>query len=117
MGSILATTSSQHVYELRRRKDHRARLCKFSCAVLHDRLSNGRMKAPPNILKFRLNGFPLDALDQKRMRRLRRTSDQMGVPIPDLIWEIVGQMIDAWIAEAELPHKIVKFPVAGRSRG
>jgi hypothetical protein len=85
--------------------------------MLHDWLSNGRMKTPPNIVKFRLNGFPLDALDQKRMRRLRRTSDQMGVPIPDLIWEIVGQMIDAWIAEAELPHKIVKFPVAGRSGG
>ena len=89
----------------------------FSCAVLHNWLSNGRMKAPPNIVKLRLDGFPLDALDQKRMRRLRRTSDQMGVPIPDLIREIVGQMIDAWIAEAELPHKIVKFPVAGRSRG
>ena len=75
------------------------------------------MKAPPNILKFRLNGFPLDALDQKRMRRLRRTSDQMGVPIPDLISEILGQMIDAWIAEAELPNKIVKFPASVRACG
>jgi hypothetical protein len=72
------------------------------------------MKAPPNIVKFRPNGFPLDALDQERMRRLRRTSDQMGVPIPHLIREIVDQMIDAWIAEAELPRKIVTFPVAGR---
>ena len=72
------------------------------------------MKPPPNLVKFRLNGFPLDALDQQRMRRLRRTSDQMGVPIPDLIRQIVGQMIDACIAEAELPNKIVKFPAAGR---
>jgi hypothetical protein len=67
------------------------------------------MKTPLNIVKFRLNGFPLDALDQKRMRRLRRTSDRMGVPIPDLILGILGQMIDVWIAEAELPNKIVKF--------
>jgi hypothetical protein len=70
------------------------------------------MKPPPNIVKFRLNGFALDALDQKRMRRLRRTSDRMGVPIPDLISEILRKMIDVWIAEAELPNKIVKFPAA-----
>ena len=70
------------------------------------------MKPPPNIVKFRLNGFALDALDQKRMRLLRRTSDRMGVPIPDLISEILRKMIDVWIAEAELPNKIVKFPAA-----
>jgi hypothetical protein len=72
------------------------------------------MRTPPNVAKFRLAGFPLDALDQKRMRSLRRTSDQTGVPIPDLISEIVGQMIEIWLAEDELPNKIVKFPAAGR---
>jgi len=78
---------------------------------------NVHMKNPPNLVKFRLNGVPLDALDQKRMRRLRRTSDRMGVPIPDLISEIFGQMIDVWIAEAELPNKIVKFPASVRACG
>jgi len=72
------------------------------------------MKNPQNIVKLRLDGFPLDALDQKRMRGLRRMSDRMGVPIPDLIREILGQIIDACIAEAELPNKIVKFPAAAR---
>ena len=72
------------------------------------------MKTPPNILKFRLNGFPLDALDQKRMRRLRQASDRTGVPIPDLISEAVDQVMEAWLAEAELPNKIVKFPAAAR---
>ena len=72
------------------------------------------MKPPPNIVKFRLNGFALDALDQKRMRRLRKTSDRMGVPIPDLIHEILRKMVDTWIAEAELPNNIVKFPAAAR---
>ncbi len=94
--------------------EHKGEFAKFFLRCVAHRLSDGPMKAPPNIVKFRLNGFPLDALDQKRMRRLRRTSDQMGVPIPDLIRGIVGQIIDAWIAEAELPHKIVKFPAAGR---
>jgi hypothetical protein len=72
------------------------------------------MKTPPNVVKFRLAGFPVDALDQKRMRRLRKASDRMGVPIPDLIHEILGQMIDSCMAEAELPNKIVKFPAAAR---
>jgi len=70
------------------------------------------MRTLPNVVKFRLAGFPVDALDQKRIRRLRRTSDRTGVPIPDLISEIVGHVI--WLAEAELPNKIVKFPAAGR---
>ena len=78
---------------------------------------NVHMKKTPNLVKFRLNGFPLDALDQKRMRRLRRISDRMGVPIPDLISEILRKMIDAWIAEAELPNKIVKFPASVRACG
>ena len=73
------------------------------------------MKPLPNIVKFRLDGFPLYALDQTRMRRLRRMSDRTGVPIPDLIREILGQTVDAWIAEAELPEKVVKFP-APRTR-
>jgi hypothetical protein len=70
------------------------------------------MNPPPNIVKFRLDGFPLDALDQKRMRRLRRTSDRTGKPIPDLISEVLDRTVEAWIAEAELPNKIVKFPAA-----
>jgi hypothetical protein len=80
-------------------------LCSFTRAVI-----TRAMKNPPNIVKLRLDGFPLDALDQKRMRRLRRTSDRIGLPIPDLIREILGQIIDTCIAEAELPTKIVKFP-------
>jgi hypothetical protein len=36
------------------------------------------------------------------MRRLRKTSDRMGVPIPDLLHE----MIVALTAEAELPNKM-----------
>jgi hypothetical protein len=35
---------------------------------------------------------------------------ESACPIPDLIRQILGQIIDACIAEAELPNKIVKFP-------
>ena len=67
---------------------------------------------PPNIVKLRLDGFPLDALDQERMRRLRIASDRTGVPIPKLIREVLDETVEAWKAEAELPNKIVKFPAA-----
>ena len=72
------------------------------------------MNPPPNIVKFRLDGFPLDTLDQKRIRYLRITSDRTGVPIPELIRKALDQTIDAWTAEAELPNKIVKFPATAR---
>ena len=72
------------------------------------------MKTPSNILKLHLDGFPLDALDQKRMRQLRKLSDRVGVPIPKLIRKAIDQAIESWIAEAELPSKIVSFPATAR---
>jgi hypothetical protein len=68
------------------------------------------MKAPPNIKPFLLDGIPLNGIDQKRMRRLRKSSDRTGVPIPDLISEGIDLMIAADKARQELPSKIVKFP-------
>ena len=76
--------------------------------------SKKQINRPRNVVKFRLAGFPMDALDQKRMRRLRRISDRTGVPIPDLISEAVDQVAEAWLAQAELPNKIVQFPAAAR---
>jgi hypothetical protein len=68
------------------------------------------MKAPQNIEPFLLDGIPLNGIDQRRMRRLRKSSDQTGVPIPDLISEGIDLMIAADKARRELPSKIVKFP-------
>jgi hypothetical protein len=68
------------------------------------------MKAPQNVEPFLLDGIPLNGIDQKRMRRLRKSSDQTGVPIPDLISEGIDLMIAADKARRELPSKIVKFP-------
>jgi hypothetical protein len=68
------------------------------------------MKAPQNIEPFLLEGIPLNGIDQRRMRRLRKSSDQTGMPIPDLISEGIDLMIAADKARRELPSKIVKFP-------
>jgi hypothetical protein len=91
---------------------------KFSRALAANSESSNEKKkqtqTPPNLVKFRLAGFPLDVLDQKRMRRLRKTSDRTGLPIPDLITEAVDQVAEAWLAKAELPNKIVKFPTAAQ---
>jgi hypothetical protein len=68
------------------------------------------MKAPQNIEPFLLDGIRLDGIDQKRMRRLRKSSDRTGLPIPDLISKGIDLMIAADKARRELPGKIVKFP-------
>jgi hypothetical protein len=73
-----------------------------------------RVMNPQNVVKIRMNGFALDALDQEQMRCLRITSDETGVPIPKLISQALNQVIEAWMAEAELPKKIVKFPVGAQ---
>jgi hypothetical protein len=78
------------------------------------RRTSTRVMNPQNVVKIRMNGFALDALDQEQMRCLRRTSDETGVPIPNLISRALNRVIEAWMAEAELPKKIVKFPVGAR---
>ena len=67
--------------------------------------------------KFRPIRQLFNALDQTRMRGLRKMSDRIGVPIPDLMSEILRKMVDGWIAEAKLPNKIVKFLAAARFFG
>ena len=68
------------------------------------------MRAPPNVEPFLLHGIPLNGIDQKRMRRLRKSSDRTGVPIAALISEGIDLLIAADKARRELPRKIVKFP-------
>jgi hypothetical protein len=72
---------------------------------------NKKKKSHAKVVKLRLGGFPLDALDQKGMRRLRRASDETGVPIHDLVNHAIDKVIETRSAEAELPNKVVKFPV------
>jgi hypothetical protein len=77
------------------------------------------MKTSPNIVTFLLDGdsrIPLNTIDQKRMRELRRHADTLGKTVPELIHDIVEQGFARAIAEMkaqkELQNKIVKFPAA-----
>jgi len=70
-------------------------------------------------VKFLLDGdsrIPLDAIDQKRMRELRRHADTLGKTVPELIRDLVeqgfGRAIAEMRAQKELQNKIVKFPVS-----
>lgn len=70
-------------------------------------------------MKFLLDGdsrIPLDAIDQKRMRELRRHADTLGKTVPELIRDLVeqgfGRAIAEMKAQKELRNKIVKFPVS-----
>ena len=77
------------------------------------------MKTSPNVVKFLLDGdsrIPLDAIDQKRMRALRRHADTLGKTVPELIRDLVeqgfGRAIAEMKAQKELRNKIVKFPAS-----
>lgn len=77
------------------------------------------MKTSPNVVKFLLDGdsrIPLDAIDQKRMRELRRHADTLGKTVPELIRDLVeqgfGRAIAEMKAQKELRNKIVKFPAS-----
>ena len=77
------------------------------------------MKTSANVVKFLLDGdsrIPLDAIDQKRMRELRRHADTLGKTVPELIRDLVeqgfGRAIAEMKAQKELRNKIVKFPVS-----
>jgi hypothetical protein len=77
------------------------------------------MKTSSNVVKFLLDGdsrIPLDAIDQKRMRELRRHADTLGKTVPELIRDLVeqgfGRAIAEMKAQKELQNKIVKFPVS-----
>ena len=81
----------------------------FDCTIS---FQIGCMKDLRNIVKFRLDGIPLDSLDQRQIVELRKMSDRTGMPVVELISKAVNRRIEAWVAEAELPKKIVKFSVA-----
>jgi hypothetical protein len=77
------------------------------------------VKTSAKVVKFLLDGdsrIPLDAIDQKRMRQLRRHADTLGKTVPQLIRDLVeqgfGRAIAEMKAQKELQNKIVKFPAS-----
>jgi hypothetical protein len=69
------------------------------------------MKTPPNVVKFFLDGrFPLNGLDQKQMRALRRRADKTGRTVLDVIEQAIDKLVADLEAAAEAEEKIIKFP-------
>ena len=62
-----------------------------------------------NIIKFRLGGWPVDALDQEKLRQLRMMADRAGRSVEDQIREGMAEWLATRQAEIELDTKIVRF--------
>ena len=66
---------------------------------------------PKNIVPFVLRGLPpLDKLDQKLMRKLRKLADRTGATVEDLIHEGILEFVTKCQAEKELETKIIQLP-------
>jgi hypothetical protein len=69
------------------------------------------MKTPPNLVNFFLDGrFPLNGLDQKQMRALRRHADKTGRTVLDVIEQTIDQLIADIEAATDAEEKIIQFP-------
>ena len=65
---------------------------------------------PRNVTPFKLDGWPLDALDQTAMLELRTLADQTGWTVAEVMREVTQDYVARRRAENDLPTKILKFP-------
>jgi hypothetical protein len=68
------------------------------------------MKTPPNVVKFRLAGFPVDKLDQKALQELRALADGYGMTVEETISTAIDQFVAGCVAEQEVEKNIIPFP-------
>jgi hypothetical protein len=67
---------------------------------------------PQNIVPFVLRGLPpLNKLDQRMMRKLRKLADRTGWTVEDLIHEGILEFVAKCQAESELETKIIQLPM------
>jgi hypothetical protein len=77
--------------------------------------NDGMKMLPQNIVPFVLRGLPpLDKLDQRLMRKLRKLADRTGSTVEDLIHEGILEFVAKHEAEKELETKIIRFPTPMR---
>jgi hypothetical protein len=66
---------------------------------------------PQNIVPFVLRGLPpLDKLDQRLMRKLRKLAVRTGWTVEDLIHEGILEFVAKCQGEVELEAKVIAFP-------
>ena len=64
-----------------------------------------------NIVPFVHRGLPpLDKLDQRLMRKLRKLADLTGSTVEDLMYEGILKSVTKCQVENELETKIIQFP-------
>jgi len=67
---------------------------------------------PKNVVPFVLRGLlPLDELDQRLMRKLRKLADLTGASVEDLIHEGILDFVAKSHAKEELETKIIQLPM------
>ena len=65
-----------------------------------------------NIVPFVLRGLPpLDKLDQRLLRKLRKLADRTGSSVEDLIHEGILEFMVKCQAKKELETKIIRLPM------
>ena len=62
-------------------------------------------------MPFRLDGWPLDSLDQETIVKLRKLSDQTGSTVADVMRKMANEYMANVRAEAELKEKIIWLPI------
>ena len=60
---------------------------------------------PRNVTPFKLDGWPLDALDQTVMVELRKLADQTGWTVADVIREVTQEYVARRQAQNDPPSQ------------
>ena len=66
---------------------------------------------PQNVARFKIDGIPVDHLDQRMMRKFRRIADWSGWTVADHLHQAMEDYIAKREAEKQLQAKIIIFPV------
>ena len=67
-----------------------------------------------NVMSFILEGcWPLDAFDQRELRRLSKIAKRNCVGVADVIYEAVESFVAKCEAEADLEENVITFPTVG----
>jgi hypothetical protein len=87
----------------------------FLASALKRAQAGGMKTLPQNIVPFILRGLPpLNKLDQRIMRKLRKLADRTGWNVEDLIHEGILEFVAKDEGEKELETKIIRFPTPTR---
>ncbi|HEU0208948.1 MAG TPA: hypothetical protein VFQ78_08195 [Candidatus Udaeobacter sp.] len=68
-------------------------------------------RLPRNVTPLRVDGWPVDTLDQTTMAEFRKLADQNNWTIARVMHEVTQKYLARLKAEQELDGKIIQFPI------